>query len=382
MERVKLEELCEMKSGGTPRRSNAEYYGGDIPWCKISDIDKAVNGYIYDTEEKITEEGLKNIRNRVFKKDTLLLAMYGSVGKTAFISKEMSTNQAILGINVIDKNRLDVRYLKIWFDNIKEQLLNRAVGGTLQNISLGIVKDLEIPLPPLEEQKTIAEKLDHAQKIINLNEAEVARYDELTQALFIDMFGDPVQNPKGWEVKKLGDFGDWKAGGTPSRKIKNYFKGNIPWVSSGELNAKYISSSNEHISKEALENSSAKLIATGSLLLGMYDTAALKSSINTIELTCNQAIAFSKLKNINTIFVYHSIQYGKEHFKKNQRGVRQKNMNLSMIKNLEIPIPPITLQNEFAKRIEQIEILKNQAQQELKQSKNLFQSLLQESFKG
>ena len=151
---VKLEQLCKMQSGGTPSRKNIDYWdNGDILWAKISDLENSPDGYIYDTEEKITSIGLNSINNRFFPINTLFLAMYGSVGKVAISKKEMSTNQAILGINIIDEKVLDIKYLKFWFYNTKTELLDKAVGVALKNISLGLVKNLEIPLPPLATQR-------------------------------------------------------------------------------------------------------------------------------------------------------------------------------------------------------------------------------------
>jgi len=115
----------------------------------------------------------------------------------------------------------------------------------------------------------------------------------------------------------------------------------------------------------------------------MYDTAALKSTINKVECSCNQAIAFAKLDDnrANTVFIYYFIQYGKDFLRRMQRGVRQKNMNLSMIKDLKIFLPPIELQNSFAEIIKQIETQKKLTQQSLQKSEDLFQSLLQRAFK-
>lgn len=113
------------------------------------------------------------------------------------------------------------------------------------------------------------------------------------------------------------DFGQWHSGGTPSRSISFYYGGSIPWYSSGELNNLFISVSKEHITNQALQESAAKLIEPGSLLLGMYDTAALKSSIAQISCSCNQAIAFSKFddKILNVFYAYYTIQFGKEFLK-------------------------------------------------------------------
>lgn len=94
---VALGEVAEIRSGGTPSRSKSEYYGGEIPWAKIADIE-ASDGPLTRTEETITDAGLKAIRGRLFPAGTLLFAIYGSIGKMAFAGRDVSTNQAILGI--------------------------------------------------------------------------------------------------------------------------------------------------------------------------------------------------------------------------------------------------------------------------------------------
>ncbi|WP_341478928.1 restriction endonuclease subunit S [Clostridium perfringens] len=174
------------------------------------------------------------------------------------------------------------------------------------------------------------------------------------------MFGDPVKNQKKLAKVKLSELGEWKTGGTPLRSKSEYYNGNIPWLSSGELNNKYCFKSNEMITESAIIESAAKIIEVGSLLLGMYDTAALKSTINMIECSCNQAIAYSKLNEnlVNTVYVYYCIQIGKEFYKSQQRGVRQKNLNLSMVKGLEILMPPLEFQNQFADFVKQVDKLK------------------------
>lgn len=90
----KLSDYCDISSGGTPSRKNSSFFSGEIPWAKISDIENAENGIIFSTEEKISEDGLANIRNKLFPKGTLLFAMYGSIGKIAISGVELSTNQA------------------------------------------------------------------------------------------------------------------------------------------------------------------------------------------------------------------------------------------------------------------------------------------------
>lgn len=258
------------------------------------------------------------------------------------------------------------------------------IPNTGYNRHFKYLKSTKIPLAPLPQQQKIANILDAADSLRQNDKALIAKYDELTQALFLDMFGDPVSNPKNLPKIKLGELGKWQSGGTPSRNKREYFDGTIPWLSSGELNGMYVSESKEHITEMAIKESSTRLIEKGSLLLGMYDTAALKSTISTCIVTCNQAIAYSKLddKMVNTIYVYFIIQIGKEDYKKLQRGVRQKNLNLSIVKNLEILLPDLMQQNQFAERVAVIEEQKAVAQKSLEKSESLFNSLLQKAFKG
>lgn len=189
MKKEKLKKLCTIKSGGTPSRKKKEYYGGHIPWVKISDITSS-NGTIIETEEYITEAGLSDINNRIFNKGTLLFSMYGTLGETAVAGTKLSTNQAILGINPIDEKQLSSEYLRYWFKYKQRELDSLSRGVALKNLSATIVKDFEIPLPALSEQKAIVAKLDRAQRLIDIDREMLAKYDELIQSVFLEMFGD------------------------------------------------------------------------------------------------------------------------------------------------------------------------------------------------
>lgn len=204
-------------------------------------------------------------------------------------------------------------------------------------------------LPRLHEQRRIATILDHADGLRAKNRLVAAHLDELVDATFKSMFGDPLAAGPRAPLVRLGDLGEWRSGGTPVRSQKEFFKGEIPWFSSGELGSLFIDDSIEHISKSAVAASAAKMIEPGALLLGMYDTAALKSSITTRPATCNQAIAFAKLdkQRVETCYVYYAIQNARRHLKSLQRGIRQKNLNLTIVKNISIALPPIDIQRSF-----------------------------------
>ena len=203
--KVRIGDLCNVQSGGTPSRERYGYFDGNVPWAKISDLEKSNDGIVFETEEYITNEGLKSINNRLFSAGTLLLAIYGSVGKVAFAGRDLSTNQAILGIQAKSGSGLDLKYLKHWFVSKKVDLIHGARGVALKNLSATIVKNLEVALPPLLEQQKIAAILDAADSLRQKDRQLVEKYTALSQSLFLEMFGDPVTNHRGFEIGTIRD---------------------------------------------------------------------------------------------------------------------------------------------------------------------------------
>ncbi|EJE7233974.1 restriction endonuclease subunit S [Clostridium sporogenes] len=280
------------------------------------------------------------------------------------------------------KENLNLKFLNYYLNF--NDLSSSITGTTRGKLTKSALNNIEVLLPQLEVQNKIVNILDKAQSLIKKRKTQIEALDELVKSRFIEMFGDPVKNPMKLPKTTLSNIGQWKTGGTPSRSNNEYYNGNIPWLSSGELNNIYCFNSDEMITELAIKESSAKIIEKGSLLLGMYDTAALKSTINMIECSCNQAIAYAKLDEnlVNTIYVYYCIQIGKDFYKSKQRGVRQKNLNLSMVKELEILMPELKLQNQFADFVNQGNTLKFEMKKSLKELEDNFNSLMQRAFKG
>lgn len=277
-----------------------------------------------------------------------------------------------------------MKYLYYFMEKYLEILRRQSIGCVIKYIKLENLTEPEIYYPSIDTQTKIAKILDKSTALIAKRKAQIAELDTLVQSVFLEMFGDPITNPKKLPKVELSELGIWKSGGTPSRANKAFFTGNIPWITSGELETLYIEDSKEHISEEAVQETAVKEIEIGSILLGMYDTAGLKSSITSEVVTCNQAIAFAKLDDdkVNTIFVYYCIQQQKSHLLKQQRGVRQKNFNLSMIKEINVLYPNLNLQTQFAQIVEKIQTQKSQLQQSLTELKIQHQALMQRAFRG
>lgn len=377
---VPLNELGTIITGETPPTHNIENYGGSIPFVTPADLSFDSCNIITNTKVSVTEKGIN--KARLLPKNSVLVCCIGSLGKIGIAGTNLITNQQINAI-VFDEKKVNPKYGFYACTRLKKVLETIAPATTVKIVKKSLFSELKIPVPPLQEQKKIVAILDEAQRLIEKRKEAIAKLDELVQSVFLDMFGDPIKNPKKINKVKLDKLGEWKSGGTPPRKKSEYYRGDIPWYSSGELNDTYIGDSIECISCKAIDETSAKLIEPGSLLLGMYDTAALKSSISTRDCSCNQAIAFSKLNKelASTLFVYYVIQLGRDHYKRQQRGVRQKNLNLTMIRDIEIILPSLEKQQEFVDVAEKIKQQKLNMQKSFVMLENNFQSLLQQAFK-
>ena len=257
-------------------------------------------------------------------------------------------------------------------------------GATRLKLNQSRMAKIPIPIPPLEQQKKIVKVLDLTSNLIEKQKELLEKYDLFLKSKFIEMFGDPISNPMGWEVVKLDSLGKWQSGGTPSRAKPDFFKGNIDWYSAGELNQLYTIGSIEKITEEAIQKSSAKIFKENTLLIGMYDTAAFKMSILKKSSASNQAIANldNDLKITNVLWLYFVFLAYKELYLNSRAGVRQQNLSLSKIKNFETILPPIELQNKFASIVEKIETIKEKENQKLKQMNDLHNSMMNKAFKG
>ncbi|EGT4137800.1 restriction endonuclease subunit S [Clostridium perfringens] len=382
LKEYKIKELGDISTGNTPSKKNKEFYDSkDIMFIKPDDIDEDIKE-LSSSKEYISF--IAKEKSRIIPKNTLLVTCIGSIGKIAINKEEGAFNQQINAI--VPNNKIfSSKYLAYVIMNNKEKLKAIANAPVVPIINKTQFSEFKVYIhDDLGVQKKIVDILDKAQKLINKRKLQIEELDLLVKSKFIEMFGDPVKNQKKLAKVKLSELGEWKTGGTPLRSKSEYYNGNIPWLSSGELNNKYCFKSNEMITESAIIESAAKIIEVGSLLLGMYDTAALKSTINMIECSCNQAIAYSKLNEnlVNTVYVYYCIQIGKEFYKSQQRGVRQKNLNLSMIKGLEILMPELELQNQFADFVKQVDKLKFEMEKSLKELEDNFNSLMQKAFKG
>lgn len=247
------------------------------------------------------------------------------------------------------------------------------------------LKETKIPLPPLPVQQRIADMLDKADALRRKDQELLKKYDELAQAIFIDMFGDPVKNEKGWEVKKLGHLGIVVTGNTPPRKIKEYYGSFLEWIKTDNiiLTKTFPERSKEFLSEEGMKV--GRHVPIDSILVTCI--AGSKNSIGNCALT-DRKVAFNQQINAfvpdksyyNPVFLYNLFRLCKTYIQNSTTDGMKKIITKSVFEKLLFVTPPIHLQKIFAEKIELIDSLKGKNNAE--KSEALFQSLLQRAFRS
>lgn len=384
MKKVRLGDLCDQIRGVSykPDDLHNDLNENSIMLLRANNIkDDKINfeDVVFVDKSKVKDEQMLK------SGDILVCASSGSkdlVGKAAYINKDI---QATFGAfcKVVRPNIETPKYIGHYFcsPTYRERISQVSAGVNINNIRNEHIDDLSVPYPPINIQNNIVERLDKLTDLINKRKQQLQKLDELVKARFVEMFGDPEINDNNLPITLLNELGEWNSGGTPSRTNPDFFKGNISWYSAGELNKMYLKSSVEKITDEAINSSAAKLFPAGSMLVGMYDTAAFKMGILGEVSSCNQACAcIIPNDQVNIIWLYYELQLMKQFFLNQRRGVRQKNLNLGMIKKFAVPICEREQQDQFAVYVEQVDKSKSTIQKSLDKLELLKKALMQEYF--
>lgn len=376
---VKLGDVCRVLSGTTPDTNNPVYWKGNLPWITPAEITDD-SDIIFDTKRAISKEAVEKKGLPLLPKGTVLLSSRAPIGKVAIAGVDMYCNQGFK--NLICSDGIYNKYLYFFLKSKTNFLNSLGRGATFKEISKPIVESILIPCPDLKVQKQIAERLDKVQELIAKQKEQIAKLDLLIKSRFLDMFGDPISNPKKWPTRRMGDIFKITSGGTPSRKKSENFKnGTIPWVKTGDLNVPVLTHTDECITEIGLQNSSAKLFPVGTVLLAMYGATIGAVSILGIEACSNQACAaFLPVDTISPIYLYFFLFLQKQHFIKLGVGGAQPNISGEILKREKILCPPIVLQTQFANFVKSVEQQKEVFSSRLSHLETLYKSLMQEYF--
>lgn len=258
-------------------------------------------------------------------------------------------------------------------------IISKTTGSTRKRISRKNLEGILIPIPPKPTQLAIVAELDKINELIQLKKQQLKDYDQLAQSIFYEMFGDPVENEKGWEVKKLGEVCETSSGGTPSKTHTEYYEnGTIPWLRSGEVSQGYIYDAEIYISELGLNKSSAKIFPKDTVLIAMYGATVGEVGILCNPMCTNQAICGILPNDLyNSEFLRYVLLSHKDKYLSLASGGAQPNISQQIIKSTLIPFIDKPLQQQFAARIEAIERQKQQVSETIKDLETLLASRMQ-----
>lgn len=384
----KIKDIAVVYSGTTPSTSKSEYWNGNIKWITPAELQDGHNWYIYDTERKITDEAVRSKNLKMLKKGTILLTTRAPIGKVALVGEVMCTNQGFKNIEC-NTDVVNPEFLYFWLLSKKEYLNSLGRGATFKEISKTIVENIQVPVPPLGIQGKIVEILKQSLFLIDKRKAQIEALDQLTQSVFLKMFGDPKLNKKNWKKQKLNDVclrkGEYGSGSSaiPYDSGKPRYIRITDIRDDGSLNDDIVAPSNpDDYEKYRLNEGNILFARSGATVGKTY----LHSEKNGYCIFAGYLIRFvpdtSKI-NPKFLFQFTRTQYYKQWVMSKQNTVAQPNINAKQYgEELFIICPPLELQNRFAKIVEEIEVEKELLQKSMVELQNNFNSLMKRAFKG
>lgn len=282
------------------------------------------------------------------------------------------------------------QYLYRWLSSSETQQRVRGCASkttNIANIKVARFLQLEIPLPPLPEQRRIAAILDKADEIRRKRRESLGMLEQLVRSTFLEMFGDPVQNERGWETQPLGILVDIIGGGTPSRKRKDFFAGEIPWATSKDMGGEILRDTQEHVTQDAVQSSATKLVPSGTILV------VVKSKILArrlpVALTAQPTCFSQDLKGlvatdqrISSLYLARHLRMGERYLLAQARGVNTEGLTLRHLRDCPIMIPPksmVAAWDAFEGTCRQVN---SQVRAVTAQADTLFNALSQRAFRG
>ena len=383
MAKYKLGDICEIVSGSTPKTSIDEYWDGDVKWITPAELND--DSYIIsDSARKITELAVKKTGLTSFPEGTVILSSRAPIGKVAIAGCEMYCNQGFK--NLICSDKIINKYL-YWFLKRNTHFLNSlGRGATFKEISKAIVSEIEINVPEIEQQKKVVEILEKVSGIIARRKKELSALDDLIKARFVEMFGDPIKNPKGWEVVTIGDIVKEVKYGTSKPAVEG---GKYPYLRMNNLtpdghldlnDLKYIDISEDEIEK--------CVVRKGDVLFNRTNSIELVGKTAVFDLPDDMVIAGYIIRvRLNermlpeVLSQYMNLEALKDILRSMAKGaVNQANINAQELQNVKVYLPDMGLQKKFIEMKEQVDKSKVEVQKALDETQKLFDSLMQQYF--
>ncbi|MFJ1862442.1 restriction endonuclease subunit S [Streptomyces sp. NBC_01387] len=384
---VLLGDFCEIVSGGTPKTAVAEFWDGEVSWATPKDLSGLPGKYIDDTPRKITEAGLRGCAATVLPEGSVLLSSRAPIGHVAINTIPMATNQGFKSL-IPDANRADANYLYHWLKAHRAYLDLLGNGATFKEISKAVVAKVAVPLPPLAVQRRIAQALDHVGALRVKRRQTLSLLDDLVQSLFLDMFGDGIEEGW-WPTLSLAD-------AVSSGTIVTYgivqagdeYLGGVPYIRTGDIkDGKILAGQLRRTDPAIAAKFSRSRVDVGDIVMSIRATVGTTAPVTAEIAGANLTQGTAKISpggSVTHFYLLHFLRSrrAQEWIAAQVKGATFREITLTKLRELSVSIPPLSLQEEFSRRVSEIENLRPACVTHLAELDALFASLQHRAFRG
>ena len=377
---AKLGEICAFQSGGTPSKNKPEYFGGEIPWISTT----ALNGGKINEADAvawITPKAIRESAAKIVPANSIMVGTRVGIGKVAINTVEMSTSQDVISLIGIDKDKWYKPYLCKLLLSKKDYFNSQARGATIKGIKIDVVANIDVPEIDYATQRKVAATLNKIDTLIVLRKQQLEKLDELVKARFVEMFGDISNSRK----VPMQDVCKIITDGT--HQPPKFVLSGIPFLFVSNIVTNEIHYDAEKFISEETYNELIKRtpIEVGDVLLSTVGSYGHPAVVKENKPFCFQRhIAYLKPNNseVNSEYLRCAILSTdlQRQIDESVKGIAQKTLNLSEIRKLRLPLPSLSLQNQFAAFVERIDRQKQTVQQSLEKLELMKRALMQEYF--
>ncbi|KOY81871.1 restriction endonuclease subunit S [Lysinibacillus macroides] len=396
MEFVRLEDVCEFINGdrGKNYPKSNEFIDAGIPFINAGHINNSrVN---FSKMNYISEEVYEKLGSGKIQNKDIIFCLRGSLGKSALIDFDKGAIASSLVI-LRNKNekRLNTSYLMYLLNSqvIYSQINKTNTGSSQPNLSAANVKNFIVPLPDLRIQHKVVQVLDIVQELINKRKQQLEALDQVIQSMFLEMFGDPITNVRGWEISPCKDVAiKIGSGATPKGGNASYKDSGISLIRSMNVyNNKFSYKDLAFIDEEQAEKLNNVEVFKNDVLLNITGASVARSCIvptDILPARVNQHVAIIRPKEEMVNYIFLSYLFTNEIYQRylwqiaTNGGATREAITKQQIEKLPVILPPLYLQNDFASKVEQIEKQKSLMQSSIEELENMYNALLQKAFNG
>lgn len=381
MRAVALGDVCQVTTGqSAPQDANA-FGSSGIPFVRAGSLERLCDGESEDSLELVPAEQAAKYRLKIFPRDTVVFAKSGMSAKVGRVHRLRRDCHVVSHLAaVLPSNEVDPGYLHRWFEHSPPSRL--IENDAYPSIKTSTLERIEIPLPALAEQRRIATILAKADALHAKRREAIAKLDQLLQSVFLDMFGDPVTNPKGWPIGKLADLGKLDRGVSKHRPrgAPELLGGNHPLIQTGDVarSGGYIREYSSTYSDMGLKQS--RKWPAGTLCITIAANIADTGILTFDACFPDSVVGFTANKESTTEFVQALMGFLRGILEERAPQVAQKNINLAILRDLPVPMPPVDKQRQWAKFASRVESMRQRFQAAGQRGSELFASMQRDAF--